>query len=108
MYSRMQRLDPAVENLGKRGEFGNIAHRNFLFSQQVSCSARRNDVYALALESARKRSDASFVGNGNERAGDFHGSVTSRFGKSLHRFTNHEVRFTLPRQRSRITFFAAG
>jgi hypothetical protein len=72
MYSRVQRLDPPVENLGKRSEFGNIAHWNFLFPQQISCSAGRNDVYALALESARERGNASFVGNGNERAGDFH------------------------------------
>ena len=71
----MQRLDPTLENLGKRGEFGNIAHWNFLFPQQIGCSASRNDVHALTLESARERSHPGFVGNGDERAGDFHEKV---------------------------------
>jgi len=65
MYSRMQSLDPTVKNFGKRSEFGNLAHRNFFFSQEIRRSPCGNDVYALPLERARERSHVSFVGNGN-------------------------------------------
>src|SRR4029077_12880321 len=65
MHTRMQRLDPTVENLWKSGEFGILAHRNLFLPQKVRRSASGNDVHTLPLEPARKRSNTGFVGDGN-------------------------------------------
>ncbi len=70
--ARMQSFDPAFQDLGKSGETGDVADRNFLLSQQIRRSAGGNDVDPLLLERAREFGDPAFVGDGNERAGDLH------------------------------------
>ena len=70
--ARMQSFDPAFQDLGKSGETGDVAARNFLLSQQIRRSAGGNDVDPLPLERAREFGDPALVGDGNERAGDFH------------------------------------
>src|SRR5205823_3515349 len=70
--ARVQSFDPAFEHFGKRSETGDVADRDLFFPKQVGCAPGRNDVDTLSLETARKFGDAGFVGNGNERADDFH------------------------------------
>ena len=72
MHAGMQSLNSPIEHFWKRGEARDLARWNFFLPQQVRRSARRNDINALTLEDARKRSHTGFVGNGNQSTGDFH------------------------------------
>ena len=72
VHTRMQSFHTPFQHFWKRSEARNVANWNFFLPQQVGRSPGRNDVDALPLQHAGKRSDAGFVGNGNESAGDFH------------------------------------
>ena len=80
MHARMQSLNSPIEHFWKCGKARDLAHRNFFLPQQVRRPAGRNDINALALEDARKRSHAGFVGNGNECPADFHRVVEALKG----------------------------
>ena len=72
VHARVQGFDPALQHFRKRGETGNVAHRNFFFPKQFRRAAGGNDIDALTLQGARKIGDAGLVRNGNESAGDLH------------------------------------
>src|SRR5262245_221718 len=70
--ARMPGRHTPLEHVRKCSKARDLANWNVFLPQQDRCSACGNDVDALTLKGARKRSDASFVGNGNQSAGDFH------------------------------------
>ena len=72
MHAGMQSFYTAFEHFRKCCETRYLAHGNFFLPQQDGCSTCGNDVYALALQRASKRSDAVFVRNGNDSAANFH------------------------------------
>ena len=97
MNAWMQRFHATLQDLRKIREVRNLAHGNFFFPQQLGGAAGGNDIDAAAFERSCEHGDAFLVGNGNERARDFHD-----------RRRNVNALTATASQRSRITFFAAG
>ena len=75
--------EATIEHFRKSSETGNLAHGNFFLAQQFRGAAGGNDIDALSLKRAGERRDAGLVGNGDERAGDFH-QDRKEFNRGLH------------------------
>ena len=72
VHFRMQRLYPAIEHFGEPGKIGNVADVDSRLPQETRCAASGNNFHALFFELACEIGHASFVGNGDESALDFH------------------------------------
>src|SRR5216684_2241497 len=79
MNTRVQGLNPAIEDFGIICELRDLAHRNLFATQKFGRAASGNDVHATFLQRTRKRCDASLIGDGNQSARDFHENVEAVF-----------------------------
>jgi hypothetical protein len=57
----VQRLDPAVQDLGERGQFGDAAHRDLSLFQRRLRLAGRVEVPTLLNQAAREIGQTGFV-----------------------------------------------
>src|SRR6187549_3704285 len=85
MDARMERLDPAVEDLGEAGDVRNRGSEDPLFLKEAERAARRDDLDAEAGEAAGKVLQAGLVEHrdqGTARRLHGRGSSGSRGGGS--------------------------
>ena len=64
---RVQRLDAAVEHLGKAGVLGDLGDREAGVGEQLGRAAGRQQLDAERRQLARELDDAGLVGNGDQR-----------------------------------------
>ena len=81
MHFWMQSFDTAVEHFRKAGVVGNIGDRQPGLAQQLGGAAGGEQRDAELREAARELDDALFIGNAEQRLGDFHRKLRKRMAR---------------------------
>ncbi len=75
---RVERFDPAVEQFGCAGVFGNVDDRQAGLAERLGGAAGGEQFDSEVMQFLGERGEAGFVGNGEKGAGDGHGWWLSR------------------------------